>query len=165
MRSPPMEGNTMTTHPYSRVVEGAAVGALATAPMTLAMLAAKPLMPAHEREDLPPEQVTSGVLRQAGVEDQISGQSEEQLAMAAHFLFGAAAGGLYSLVAPRDRQARAACGALFGLGVWTASYFGYLPALGVRHSAEHDSAGRHLQLALSHIVWGATTGWLLDDPR
>ena len=150
-----------------KMVRGAAAGSLATAPMTLAMLATKPLLPAPERAELPPEQVTAGVLENAGVADDLSSATQEQLSLVAHFAFGAAAGAVYGLAAPANSSRQVSAGVLLGLGVWSVSYFGSLPAAGVRHSAWYDAAGRHLQLALSHVVWGGTTGWLwsiLDQP-
>jgi hypothetical protein len=78
-----------------------------------------------------------------------------------HYSFGAAAGGLFPLVAPQRLPAAVSVGVLYGLTVWSGSYLGLLPAIGVRHHAKHDTAARTGIMVAAHVVWGATLGLLL----
>ena len=71
-------------------------------------------------------------------------------------------GAIFGLVAPRTTGAAAiGAGMLFGLGVWTSSYLGWLPATGVRHSPRRDPPARTKLLIASHLVWGAAAGAFL----
>lgn len=82
--------------------------------------------------------------------------------MALHFAYGSGTGALFGAMAPRQPAAAVGAGMLFGLGVWTASYFGWLPATGVRHSPRWDPPARTQLLMASHLVWGAAAGLFLS---
>ena len=98
----------------------------------------------------------------AGVNRQLDEIQMERLAMALHFGYGTLTGALFGVVAPREPARRIAAGMLFGLAVWTASYLGWLPATGVRHSPRGDQPARTKLIIASHLVWGACAGALMS---
>jgi putative membrane protein len=53
-------------------------------------------------------------------------------------------------------------GPLFGLIVWTTSYFGLLPALGILTSAEKHPVRRSGLMIVAHLVWGWVLAMLLE---
>jgi hypothetical protein len=141
------------------VIVGAASGVIATVPMTIAMEQLHRLVPHEHRRPLPPREVTEGLIGPPG-----DGADEEQLermTFLLHYAFGGAAGALFPIVAPRRLAPAVGVGVLYGLGVWSGSYLGLLPAIGVRHHARHDSAARSGIMIAAHVVWGATLGLLL----
>ena len=53
-------------------------------------------------------------------------------------------------------------GAAFGLGVWSVSYLGLMPALGVLNPATEHPGRRNALMIAAHLVWGSATGILFD---
>jgi uncharacterized membrane protein YagU involved in acid resistance len=148
-----------------RLLAGAGAGFVATVPMTIFWEYLHATMPGEPPRPLPPREVTEGLLVKAGISRNVSEEQVEWLSMAAHFGYGMFTGALFGLVAPRGRAAAAGAGMLFGLGVWTSSYLGWLPATGVRHSPRWDPPARTKLVIASHLVWGAFAGLLLGRGR
>ena len=121
-------------------------------------------LPGEPPRPLPPREVVEALAVKAGVSRHLSERDIEWLAMAAHIGYGAATGALLGLMAPRGARG-VATGMLFGLGVWTASYLGWLPATGVRHSPRYDLPARTALILSSHILWGAVAGLMLAGRR
>lgn len=140
----------MTTN---AVLAGAAAGFAATTPMTIVMELLHDHLPTHERYPLPPGEIVADAERKAGVAP--PGGVHRALALAAHFGYGAAAGSLYGPLTAGLPAAPLVRGALFGLGVWGASYLGLLPALGVLRPATQHPARRSALMIAAHLVWGA----------
>lgn len=145
-------------HPFPRVTSRLLLGALAgivgTAAMTAAMNRMYQRLPKDERYPLPPREITQTLL---------GGTSEDSMqdrSTAAHFSFGAAAGALMGTVSP---SARPVAGAIAGLCIWTASYFGWVPALGVLNSAEKHPIRRNALMIGAHLVWGSVTTATMRD--
>ena len=147
----------------SEVFEGVAVGMVATAPMTWTMWATDRLLPSHAQCHLPPRQITDELLDKADLKDDLDRPQRRALATAAHYAFGAAAGGLLAVAAKKVPLPKPLTGALVGSLVWASSYLGWLPALGIRRSATEDYPARNAQMFAAHLVWGAVAGALLDD--
>jgi uncharacterized membrane protein YagU involved in acid resistance len=139
---------------------GAAAGVTATIPMTMFWEVMHARLPGEPPRPLPPREVVEALAVKAGVSRQLSERQVEWLSLAAHFGYGGVTGALFGTVAPRGGRAVGA-GMLFGLGVWTASYVGWLPAAGVRHSPRWDVPTRTALVISSHLVWGAVAGLLL----
>ncbi len=119
---------------------GALAGTIATLPMTASMVLMHRELPFWERYPLPPRQITSRLAAAAGVRDDLDERQKVGATLLGHFAYGAAAGAIYAPLAlplPWPLQGRA-----FGLLVWTVSYLGWLPALGV---AGGDEAPRRPQ--------------------
>jgi len=140
----------------------AAAGVVATVPMTFTMEELHRITPGEHDGPLPPREVTEGVVaRIEGDEARASGEQLERMTLLLHYAFGGTAGALFPIVAPSGIAASVGAGVLYGLTVWSGSYLGVLPALGVRHHARHDSASRTGIMIAAHVVWGATLGLLL----
>jgi hypothetical protein len=146
------------------LILGAAAGTAATVPMTVFWEAMHNRLPGEPPRPLPPREVVEALAVKAGVSRQLSERDIEWLAVAAHFGYGAFTGALFGLVAPAGGRAIGA-GMLFGVGVWTASYLGWLPAAGVRHSPRYDLPARTALILSSHVLWGAAAGLLLACRR
>jgi hypothetical protein len=132
----------------SRSMTGALAGLLATGVMSLIMLGAKRLGALGEP---PPRRLVrriSRVLLPAAPR----GALLDATALAAHFAYGAALGGLFSVL-PRRAQGRG-FGALYGLGVWAVNYAGWLPKVGLMPKARHDRPGRQPTLVAAHLAYG-----------
>jgi len=144
---------------------GAAAGAAATLPMTIAMEALHERLPGEPPRPLPPREIVEGVAAKAGVQGELAEHEKQKLTLASHFGYGAGCGALFGLVAPRDTPTAVASGAVFGLAVWGASYLGWLPASGVRHHPKHDPPARTGLMIAAHLVYGVATGAFIAAAR
>ena len=149
----------------NNMLTGAVAGTVATVPMTIFWEAMHDRMPGEPPRPLPPREVAEALVVKAGVSRQFSETEMEWLSMALHFGYGAFTGAIFGTVAPRRVGTGVAAGMLFGLGVWTASYLGWLPAAGVRQSPRYDVPARTRLIVASHLVWGAAAGLLLGARR
>lgn len=109
----------------------------------------------------PPEQVTDKALDAAGA--RATSKGERSLAASlAHLGFGASGGGAFALL---DRRLGLPVpapvqGVAFGLGVWAASYQGWIPALRILPPADDDRPGRRWAMVAAHVVYGGVLGAL-----
>jgi uncharacterized membrane protein YagU involved in acid resistance len=143
------------------LIVGAAAGITATAPMTITMEQLHRVVPGEHDGPLPPREVTEELYEQFSSSGRAAEPHLQRMTVVLHYAFGGAAGALFPLVAPRALPPAIGAGILYGLAVWTGSYLGVLPALGIRHHAKHDSAGRNGIMIAAHVVWGATLALLL----
>ena len=144
---------------------GAAAGAAATLPMTVAMERLHEWLPGEPPRPLPPREILEGVADQAGVRHELREGEKQALTLAGHVGYGAACGAIFGVVAPRHPLAAVTAGAAFGLTVWAASYLGWLPATGVRHHPKHDPSARTGLMIGAHLVYGAATGAFVAAAR
>lgn len=140
------------------ILAGLVSGALATVPMTLAMKALHRQLPPEERYPLPPAEITAKLGEEVGMPEKPHTSSQLALTLAAHFGYGAAAGGLYAPLARRLPGHPLAKGIGFGLTVWTVSYLGLLPSLGILTPATEHPARRNALMIAVHVLWGAVLG-------
>src|SRR4051794_25310306 len=153
------------------LVHGLGSGLTATVPMTVFMELTHRQPPARARYPPPPRILSQRLTRKAGVEHELDEPEHKGLALASHFAFGGTAGATYGLVENqlRSRLKRplplppVARGILFGLGVWTASYLGWIPATGLMSPATRHPARRNALMIAAHVVWGATLGVMFDQ--
>ncbi|MBE7549582.1 MAG: DUF1440 domain-containing protein [Anaerolineales bacterium] len=145
------------------LANGALAGFIATLPMSAVMLAARELLPLHEQYPLPPSEIVSEVADKTGVEEVEAGPEHSVATTVAHFAYGAAAGALYAALPYRIFPSAALNGTAFGLAVWTGSYLGLLPALGILTPATEHPARRNALMIAAHVVWGLTLGVLVDS--
>lgn len=156
----------------ARLIAGAVGGIVGTVAMTAAMRRLYRYLPAKERYPLPPREITE---RAVPASDEASMQDRTVLA---HLGFGAAAGALSTAIQPLGP----ASGRVWGVMVWLASYFGWVPFSGALKPANEHPVRRSLLMVLVHLVWGSVTaiaakellaareatfaaGPLLDAPR
>jgi hypothetical protein len=133
----------------SRLVLGAVAGFAATLPMTVAMRKLHGSLPNKERYPAPPRELIDSVTAQAAPEE-----PARDLTIAAHHLYGAAAGALVAAALPR---AGAVTGAAAGVAVWTGSYLGWIPTVGLLRPATDHPKRRNGMMIAAHLVWGAAT--------
>ena len=143
------------------ILVGAAAGVIATIPMTFVMEELHRILPREHDGPLPPREVTEGLYEHFTDAEEAEEEDLQRLTFLLHYSFGGAAGALFPIVAPRRVPAAVAAGVVYGLAVWTGSYLGLLPAMGVRHHAKHDPSGRTTMMIAAHVVWGATLGLVL----
>jgi hypothetical protein len=128
--------------------------------MTAVMNSGFDQLPVDERYPLPPRQITSRIGRELHVWHRLSEQEKRAVTLTAHFWYGAAAGALYgACVAPRFRNC--STGVAYGMMVWTGSYLGVLPALGILPAATKHPPARNTLMIAAHVVWGAALGGML----
>lgn len=141
----------------STLIDGAIAGAVATLFMSAFILASRKF---GVRGKLPPQKITEAAVEQ--VKPATKASSVMALSVINHFGFGMGAGALYAWGQGRlpFRSAPVARGVGFGLLVWSASYFGWVPALGIMPPAHRDRPGRAEMMAAAHVVYGAVLGRL-----
>jgi uncharacterized membrane protein YagU involved in acid resistance len=144
-----------------RMLMGAAAGTAAAIPMTAYWEYLHARLPGEPPRPLPPREIVEAIAVKAGISRHLSEVDVQNLALAAHFGYAAATGALFGAVAPRRPSVRVGAGVLFGLGVWTASYLGWLPAAGVHQHPRHDPPARTGLMIGGHLVWGAALGLVM----
>jgi hypothetical protein len=144
------------------LLAGSLAGFAATAPMTAVMDALHRQVPPEDQRPLPPREITEQAVEAVGAEDELPEDAKTGLTMLAHFGYGAAAGGVYGVVAPHLPFTPAVNGIAYGLAVWAGSYLGWLPALGIQPPQTEEPAGRVGVMVAAHVAWGATLGVLTD---
>ena len=154
-----------TPSPMSKYVGGALGGAIATAPMTLAMAAINQLLATDERLPLPqePELIVRELLRRSGLGAHIDDANQHRLSWCAHIAYGSGCGAVFAGFASAKRQRSPAEAAGFGLLIWALSYCGWLPSLGILPPPPRRPLGRNVLLVASHLVWGTALGIALEQ--
>ena len=140
------------------VAGGIGAGVVATAAMSAPMLLAGESGAMGEQ---PPKRIVRAVLARAGEEDASEG-SQDVAASLAHVAFGAGGGAAFALASRALRLSvpLPVQGVVFGLGVWAASYKGWVPALGALPDADDDRRDRQRTMIAAHVVYGAVLGSL-----
>lgn len=141
----------------NRLCAGGAAGFAATGPMTALMEAGGRLVKPEEQDPQPPRIITARAVRTVGADELDEGELDAAT-MTAHFGYGASAGAVYGALAPHLPLPPVARGAAFGLGLWAASYLGWLPAAGLYRPATRDTAARNALVIAAHALWGAVLG-------
>jgi Family of unknown function (DUF6789) len=132
-----------------RLARGAAGGTLATAAMSLVMLASRRLGLVGK---LAPEHITEEALAKAGVDRD---EAEEDAATTlAHFSYGVANGAVFALVGPHLPGPRAVRGLLFAGGLLLVSYEGWVPAARILPPLRDQTPRGAWTLVTSHFVYG-----------
>jgi putative membrane protein len=144
---------------WQSVAAGAAAGLIATAPMTLFMIAAHRLLPRRQRYELPPATITGKLMRRSGLWSRFATARPAE-ALPNHFAYGASVGAAYRSLDPEGPDT-AFGGVAYALSVWAASYLGWLPAAGLHRSAMNDTAERNALMIAAHVVWGLSFAAIL----
>jgi len=141
-----------------KILQGAAAGFIATAPMSVSMLIGWSLLPRREKYPLPPRLITQEITERVNLEEQMSENEMVGLTIFSHFGYGAAFGALYAMFEDRLPMHSSLKGATAGLALWVGSYLGWLPAMGILRSAIRHPWRRNLLMIAAHLVWGVTLG-------
>jgi hypothetical protein len=147
----------------NRFVAGTLAGLAATVPMTLSMKLMHEQLPAEEQYPLPPRLITEEMTELVGVDDKLDEPEMKGLTMLSHFAYGAACGAIYGPLSKRLPGAGVLGGVAFGLAVWTGSYLGWLPAVGILAPATEHPGRRNALMIAAHVVWGAAAGVLVEQ--
>ena len=104
---------------------------------------------------MPPEKITGRLLDRLGVRRDRS--TQDLLAGLLHVGFGSLAGAGFEVARRRLRPPLPALlqGLAFGTAVWTVSYAGWVPALGIMAPPQRDRPGRPAVMLAAHWVYGA----------
>lgn len=138
-----------------RTAAGGLAGAAATVAMSGWMLAGQ-LTGRHGEQ--PPKRLVRRISRRIGLPARHHGAGTRLMTAVAHLGFGTSCGALYATAVPRSTTPR---GIEFGLGVWAASYAGWIPALGLLPPPGRDNPRRAWTIATAHVVYGAVLGALM----
>jgi hypothetical protein len=149
----------------ARLISGILGGVVGTAAMTAAMRAMHRRLPPEDQFPLPPRQIAMTAAEKSGVGAPRTEENRRRLTLAAHYGYGTAMGGVYGLLAPRTPWAPVVGGVPFALAVWTGSYLGWLPALGLYPPATRESAPRNGLMIAAHLVWAGTIAAVVEVMR
>lgn len=145
---------------------GARAGLVATAAMSLLMLAAKA---AGLTGRLPPARVADQATEELPPPGQPDRPERDVLGAALHFGFGAGLGAVFGLATSGLDRLRlsTALGVGYATAVYAVSYLGWIPALNIMPTATRDRPGRSVTMLLGHWLFGAVLGALiaLGDER
>lgn len=117
------------------------------------------------RHPAPPVEITARIAKRADGETAKTGRGLIAATGVLHFGYGAATGALYPLVADHVRAPPVVTGVAFGLGVWAASYLGWIPAVRLLRPATQQPAERNIVMILAHVAWGAALGLTYETLR
>jgi len=140
---------------FRRAITGAVAGAAGTATMSAVFLVGDRATAANTK---PPRLLVDRFA------PNLPEETADRVAVGAHFLYGIAAGKLYTLAVP-PRRLGVLTGIAYGLVVWVLGYEGWMCALAVVPPAHRDRRGRALTILAAHIVYGATLGGLAKATR
>jgi uncharacterized membrane protein YagU involved in acid resistance len=129
-------------------------GLMATSMMTISLFDLHRILPRSEKEPLPPAQLTKHMFRKVATPTEWPSNIQQNASLISHFGYGIACGAVYAALAPHLRASPFKKGILFGTSVWAASYYGILPALGLRPTGPQMSASRNSMMFLTHVIWG-----------
>lgn len=133
---------------------GARAGLMATGWMSLVMLLARKLAPTPK---LPPRKIVEATVNVA-TDKPVNTSFIKAASVAAHFAFGATAGGIFANLQPRLRLSSLPAGIAYGLLIWAGSYKGWIPALKILPPPSRDNPARARTMLLAHVVYGAVLG-------
>jgi uncharacterized membrane protein YedE/YeeE len=141
------------------VLLGARAGLVATALMSLLMVAARA---AGLTGRLPPARITDKATEMMAPQDRPDRGDRDALATLLHFGFGAAAGAVFGVGASGVRRIglASAIGVVYGTALYMVSYLGWVPALDIMPTATQDRPGRSITMLVAHWIYGASLGAL-----
>ena len=141
-----------------KMLQGAVAGLLATFPMTIFMLLAWKRLPEREKYPLPPRLITRKLVKQVEPPEELGNTNLTALTLLLHFLYGAMTGSLYGTLEERIPLHQSVKGSLYGVSIWSGSYLGWLPALGILSPATKHPWRRNVLMIAAHVVWGTALG-------
>lgn len=135
-------------------------GILATGPMTMALIQMQSTLKMPREKALPPAALTTDILKPA--QSHLPNARRVDTSLISHFGFSVACALVYSMFDQKINLSPRNKGSLFGLGVWAASYLGWVPALDFRPAAKNVAPKRNIQMIAAHFVWGISLATFMD---
>lgn len=142
-----------------KLLKGAVAGTTGAFAMSVALRDAFPmLLPTDLKTEFLPKKVIEGLEARTFGRGSFSGEQKMYIAEAAHYIYGASVGVLYSIVRARlDRCPPVALGTVYGVGIWAISYEGWLPAAGILEATTEQPRRQWVVPIVAHVVYGITT--------
>jgi uncharacterized membrane protein YagU involved in acid resistance len=140
------------------MLDGAVAGLVATVPMAIFMQTLWLQLPSRELHPLPPRRITRRLLRETGLHARVNQTNERILTWVLHFLFGATAGSIYGIVDEKIPGKDEVKGLLAGTALWSGSYLGWIPLLGLLPPATKHPWRMNVLMIVAHFIWGITVG-------
>ena len=135
------------------LLKGFAAGVVGGLAATAAKSVAEKMYPPRiAGQPAPPE-----VLAEKIAGHSLDADTKENAAEVIHWVFGAAAGGFYGVLAELYPWVTAKNGATFGLTLMSLTHEGALPAFGLNEQPEDQSLREHSSEASTHVVYGVVT--------
>ena len=150
---------------FSDAIAGAVGGAIGTLPLTVGLMTTKRRRPWWERSALRQTEVTEHLVTKLGYASKLGDDELEALTIALHTGYGVTMGALYGVAGGRMRLPAPLSGALWGAGVWAASYLGWIPATGLARSARRDRRQMNALMLSSNVLWGIVTALFVAGRR
>lgn len=147
---------------WNDIARGAAAGAVATLAHTAVMAAARRRGALGEP---PPKKITRAAAEKTAPAIAHDEAALDVATIAMHFGFGAVTGALYAFMNPRPESVTVMSGVRFGTMVWTTSYAGWVPALGIMPMPQNDKKGRPTAMIAAHWAYGAALALTLRRLR
>jgi putative membrane protein len=144
-----MEQSKDTNSLLKGLLAGVVGGLVATAVKTLA----EKVYPPRTHGEPEPNEVAAEKLAGQPLEE----GSREAAGEAIHWVFGAAAGGFYGVLAEMYPQVTAKSGATFGLTLMSLTHEGALPAFGLSEPHEDQTLRERTSEASTHVIYGVVT--------
>jgi len=142
-----------------RLRAGAIAGIGATLVMSIPMLLARRM---GYVPSLPPETIVAQF--GYGSAERPGTPLNQVLAAGAHLGFGAGCGALLEAAMSKlkvEQKQWPVLGMLYALGVWGASYMGWIPSFGILPPPHDDHPHRAKLMVVTHLIFGLTLGSLL----
>ena len=135
------------------LLKGFAAGVIGGIVATAAKSIAEKVYPPRVHGEPEPPEVTAEKIAGHPLEESTKAAASETI----HWIFGAAAGGFYGVLAELYPKITAKSGATFGLTLMSLTHEGALPALGLSEPPEDQSFREHTSEASTHIIYGVVT--------
>ena len=136
---------------------------VATIPMTILMIEWHRRLPPEEKYPLPPREIFDELMERSGVQQHLSESEKTSLSVIGHFAYGAATGAAYVPLVSLVQTPNPFNGVVYSVGLWGASYLGWLPALHILRPADTHPAERNALMITAHVVWGASLGLMVSQ--
>jgi uncharacterized membrane protein YagU involved in acid resistance len=143
---------------FQKFLIGTVAGVAATVPMSGYMNSAFRKLPPQQKRPLPPRQITEELLDKTQISNTLEREQVTTATLLSHYGYGGLCGGIYAITTARLPLPKVLTGALHGLGVWGASYLGWLPVAHLHRSAKEMPSERNKLMVAAHLVWGSALG-------
>jgi uncharacterized membrane protein YagU involved in acid resistance len=153
------QGGLLSEGMRKQVFIAALAGMAASIPMAFVMQGLLKLLPKREQYALPPEEITVKVASSIQADPLVDEKPARRVTTwLAHLGYGAATASLYPMATNRLNWPPVLRGMIFAIGVWSASYLGWLPAARIMPPATEQPTRRNALMIVAHLVWGAIIG-------